>query len=326
MDRIENMRAFLRVVECGTFTAAAASMNSTTGAVSRAVSDLECHLRTRLLNRSTRRLALTDSGTRYLARCRRILEDVDTAEAEAANAQDQPSGKLRMHSYASIGQHYVLPAISRYRKSYPAVSVELTLLQKSPDLFDGSSDVAVVTAPALPDSDLISHHIGSTFNVLCTSREYVMERGMPEKPTDLLEHDCLLLQTPSFPTEIWSLEGPDGKETLEVAGPVQTNIAESLLVAVNEGMGIASVPVYAAIDGLSKGTIIRVLPSFILQKINIYAIYPSRRYVDAKIRTWIEFLREQLPAAIALDEAVLNDLVSSETSAIDRGETDKCQT
>ncbi len=178
MDRIENMRTFVRVVDSGSFTAAAALADSSTGAASRAVSELEARLKTRLLHRSTRRLSVTEVGSRYLERCRRILEEVDAAEAEASGAQDTPVGNLRMHSYASVGQHYVLPLISEYRKAYPGVSVELTLLQKMPNLFDGSADVAVVTAPALPNSDLISHHVGSTFNMLCASPAYVALRGL----------------------------------------------------------------------------------------------------------------------------------------------------
>jgi DNA-binding transcriptional LysR family regulator len=308
VDRIQNMRAFLRVVESGSFTAAAQSLNTSTGVISRAVSELEARLRIRLLNRSTRRLSVTDAGQRYMTRCRQILEDIDNAEAEATNAHDRPAGVLRMHSYASIGQHYVLPAISRYRKQYPEVNVELTLLQRSPDLFEGSSDVSVVAAPSLPDSDLVSHHIGTTFNVLCASPEYVQANGMPSVPSDLLHHSCLILHTPAFPTHVWTLEGPEGKEVIEVSGPVQTNIAESLLVAAHEGMGIATVPIYAAIQGLKDGSLVRVLPDHILQRMNIYAIYASRRYIDAKIRTWIAFLRSSLPEAMARDEKTLLEI------------------
>jgi DNA-binding transcriptional LysR family regulator len=308
MDRIESMRTFLRVVDSGSFTAAAGVTNASVASTSRAVSELEAHLHTRLLTRSTRRLAVTEAGTRYLARCRKILEDIDSAEAEASSAQDRPSGMLRMHSYASVGQHYVLPSISSYRKLYRDVSVELTLLQKAPNLFDGSADVAVVTAPRLPDSELISHHIGSTFNILCASPAYLESKGPPLAPEELARRECLVLHTPGFPTDQWTLEGPAGRSELRVSGPVQTNVAESLLVAVRQNMGIASVPVYAAIDGLRTGSLVRVLPEYALQRINIYAIYASRQYVDAKIRTWIEFIRDYLPRAIVKDETTLKEL------------------
>jgi len=182
MDTLQNMRVFVRVVEAGSFTAAAQSLNSTTGAMSRAVSELEAHLRTRLMNRSTRRLALTTAGERYLARCRQILADVDTAEEEASCAHERPIGALRMHSYASIGQHYVLPAISRYRALYPEVTVELTLSQRMPDLFEGSADVSVVTASSLPNSDLVSLLLGATFNILCASPAYLRAHAAPKQP------------------------------------------------------------------------------------------------------------------------------------------------
>jgi DNA-binding transcriptional LysR family regulator len=310
-----NMRAFLRVVEAGSFTAAAQILDTSTGVVSRAISELEAHLQTRLLNRSTRRLSVTDAGQRYLIRCRQILEDLDRAEAEAKNAHDRPSGILRMHSYASVGQHYVLPAISRYRKVHPEVTVELTLLQRTPDLFEGTCDVAIIAAATLPDSDLVSLHLGSTFNVLCASQEYLDAHGVPEVPSDLLRHSCLILHTPTFPTHTWTLEGPDGKEVLEVIGPVQTNIAESLLVAAREDMGIATVPIYAAIDDLQSGKLVRVLPDHVLQRMNIYAIYASRRYVDAKIRTWIDFVRDWMPEAMARDQQALLELAARASGA-----------
>jgi DNA-binding transcriptional LysR family regulator len=313
MDTLQNMRVFARVVEAGSFTAAAQSFNSTTGAMSRAVSELEAHLRTRLLNRSTRRLALTTAGERYLARCQQILADIDNAEEEASCAHERPTGVLRMYSFASIGQHYVLPAISRYRALYPEVTVELTMSQRMPDLFEGSSDVAVIGASSLPNSELVSVLLGSTFSILCASPAYLRARGTPQQPHDLLNHDCLILQTPAFPTNEWLLEGPSGDELMNVSGPVQVNIAESLVVAIREGMGIGILPLYAAINGLRDGSMVRVLPEHTLQKMNIFALYPSRKFVDAKTRTWVEFLRTHMPQVIARDEGLLAE-ISDRTS------------
>jgi DNA-binding transcriptional LysR family regulator len=301
MDTLQNMRVFARVIESGSFTAAAASMNSTTGAMSRAVSELEARLRTRLISRSTRRLALTAAGERYLKRCLQILADVDGAEEEASCAHEHPSGALRMFSFASIGQHYVLPAIAKYRALYPDVTVQLTLSQRMPDLFEGSSDVAIISAAALSDSEVVSHQLGSTFSILCASPDYVRLRGTPAQPADLADHDCLTLQTPAFPANEWTMEGPDGRETLQITGPVQVNIAESLVVAIREGMGIGMLPLYSAIEGLGNGTLVRVLPRYILQKTNIYALYASRKFIDARTRTWVEFLRTDMPDVIRRD-------------------------
>ncbi|ACD19162.1 LysR family transcriptional regulator [Paraburkholderia phytofirmans] len=315
MDTLQNMRVFVRVVEAGSFTAAAQSLNSTTGAMSRAVSELEAHLRTRLLNRSTRRLALTTAGERYLTRCKQILADVATAEEEASCAHERPSGALRMHSFASIGQHYVLPAISRYRALYPEVTVELTLSQRMPDLFEGSADVAVIGASTLPDSELVSLPLGTTFSIMCASPAYVRAHGAPQQPADLAHHECLILHTPAFPPHDWVLDGPNGSEMMGVNGPVHVNIAESLIVAIREGMGIGMLPLYAAISGLRDGTLVRVLPEYTAQKMNVYALYPSRKFVDAKTRTWVEFLRTHLPKVIERDKALL-----AEVSAVQTGD------
>ncbi|MGZ7177093.1 LysR family transcriptional regulator [Burkholderia gladioli] len=318
MDTLQNMRVFARVVEAGSFTAAALSLNSTTGAMSRAVSELEARLRTRLMNRSTRRLSLTPAGESYLLRCRQILADVDAAEEEASCAHERPSGLLRLHSYASIGQHYILPALNAYREQRPEVSVELTLSQRVPDLFDGSSDMAVVTASSLPDSELVSYRLGETFSILCASPAYLRSRGAPATPAELAAHDCLTLQTPAFPTHDWLLETREGQvEQIRVSGPVQTNTAESLAVAIGEGVGIGMLPLYAAIGLLRNGSLMRVLPAHTLQRMSIYALYPSRRFVDAKVRTWVEFLRADLPDRIARDEAMLASLDARMRAALD---------
>lgn len=312
MDTLQNMRVFVRVVEAGSFTAAAHTLDSTTGAMSRAVSELEAHLRTRLLNRSTRRLALTPAGERYLKRCVQILADVASAEDEASGAHERPAGVLRMHSFASLGQRYVLPAISRYRALHPEVTVEMTLSQRMPDLFEGSSDVSVITASSLPNSDLVSHQLGSTCSILCASPGYVRTHGSPRVPAELSEHDCLILKTPAFPAHVWTLEGPEGSVEMHVDGPVQVNIAESLAVAIREGMGIGMLPVYAAVEGLRNGTLLRVLPQHKLQKTNVYAIYPSRKFVDAKTKTWVEFLRAHLPEVIDRDMRLLDELTQEQ--------------
>ncbi len=317
MDTLQNMLAFTRVVDTGSFTAAAESLDSTTSVMSRAVSELEAHLRSRLMNRTTRRLSLTSAGERYLARCRQILSDVALAEEEASCARERPVGTLRMFSFASVGQHYILPAISRYREKYPDVKVELNLSQTKPDLFEGSSDVAVISASSLPDSELVSHQLGSTFNILCASPEYLRIRGVPRKPSDLTQHDCLMLQTPAFPTHEWLLEGPEGKEMIDVNGPIQVNIAESLVVAIRAGMGIGMLPVYAAVAGLQDGTLVRVLPNHKLRTMNLYAIYASRRYTDAKITTWVKFLLTHVPQLIARDEAIVARIGNEDAADLD---------
>jgi DNA-binding transcriptional LysR family regulator len=136
----------------------------------------------------------------------------------------------------------------------------------------------------------------------------VCAHGAPQRPSDLAHHECLILHTPAFPPHEWVLDGPHGSEVMEVNGPVHVNIAESLIVAIREGMGIGMVPLYAAIAGLRDGTLVRVLPEYTLQKTNVCALYPSRKFIDAKTRTWVEFLRTHLPKMIARDEALLAEV------------------
>ena len=306
MDTLQNMRVFVRVVEAGSFTGAAQNLNTTTAYASRAVSDLEAHLRTRLLNRTTRRIALTEAGERYLQRCEQILAYVDEAEAEAGHAQARPSGRLKMHAMTSFGLHYVVPAVSEYQQRYPDVHVELTLAQRMPDLIDEGYDVAVVLATELPDSGFVSQRIGGAFSVVCASPKYVERCGVPKTPAELANHTCLQMVSPVAPSSQWHFTGPEGEQTINL-GPAtfQVNVAEAMAAAVGQGMGIGLLPLYSAIGGLRSGELVWILPEYRSQEMSVYAIYPSRQYLDAKIRTWVELLRETVPATLANDQAEL---------------------
>jgi DNA-binding transcriptional LysR family regulator len=307
MDTLQNMKVFVHVVEATGFTAAAQKMNTTTASASRAVSDLEAHLCTRLLNRTTRRIALTEAGQRYLQRCLQILAYVEQAEAEASDAHARPSGRLRVHATSSFGQYYVAPAITRYRERYPSVSIDLTLSQHVPDLLDEGYDVTLqLAATELPDSGLVSQRLGSSYSVLCASPAYLEKSGTPRTVADLAEHMCLHVVTSIFPRDRWTLEGPDGVETFELPPPqFRVNVADALAVALRDGMGIGALPAPTALPGLRNGTLVRVLPQHKMQMLTIYALYASRQYLDAKIKTWVEFLRESVPQTLAADEVAL---------------------
>ena len=312
MDILQSMRIFCRVVEGGSFTAAAQHFNATTGSMSRAVSDLEIHLRTRLLNRTTRRIAMTEAGERYLQRCLEILAYVDEAEAEASDAHARPSGRLKVHSVSGFGQHYVVPMISRYQQQYPTVQVDLTLAQRLPDLLDEGYDVSIVLAPELPDSGLVAQHLGNAFSIACASPAYVEEHGVPHVPSDLVQHICLQLMTTVSRPDQWVFEGPGGQKTFDLkTSPFTVNVAEAMAVAVRENMGIGVLPISSALPYLQAGTLVRVLSNYTMQNLNVYALYSSRQYLDAKIRTWIEFLRDETPATLASDAASLQALVDA---------------
>ncbi len=227
------------------------------------------------------------------------------AEDEASDAHLHPSGMLKVHSYTTIGRRYVLPAIQQYRESYPDVVVQLNCSQQMPDLFDGSCDVAIVAAQTLPDSDLVAHQVGATYSVLCASKEYLAKRGTPLTPNDLQVHDCLTLEVSAPEAGIWTLDGPNGAINVTINGVLQTNVSEVIVSGVKRGMGVGIVPLFAAVDGLLDGTLVRVLPAFTLQKLNIFTIYPSRHYLDAKIKTWTECLQSYIPQALQREEVAL---------------------
>jgi DNA-binding transcriptional LysR family regulator len=305
MDLLRSMRIFVRVAEASSFTVAAQQLDITTAQASRALTDLETHLRTRLLNRTTRRVALTDAGNRYLARCKDVIELVDLSEAEAGDAQISPSGVLRMHAPITFGQHYVVPALANYLETHPQVRIELTLSQQVPDMLDEGYDVFLqVTTSSLPDSALVSTRICSMPSVLCASPAYLARAGTPRKIEDLSRHSCLQLITTFFPIDRWTFEGQQGRVEIELEpGRLRVNSADALAVAVADGLGIAPLPALSALPSLKSGELVRVLPDWELQTMTIYAMYASRQYLDAKIKTWVAFLREFVETTLANEMA-----------------------
>jgi DNA-binding transcriptional LysR family regulator len=244
MNILRNMSVFVRVAEAGSFTAGAEQSDVTTAQASRSISELEAHLRTRLLNRTTRRIALTDAGNRYLHRCKEILALVEASEAEAGEARTSPDGVLRIHAPLSFGQIYVVPALTRYLERYPLVRAEVTLSQRIPDLLDEGFDVSLQIATAhLPNSALVSARICTMPTVLCASPKYIESRGSPRSVSELHQHTCLQLVTPHFPVDRWRFEGSDGAAEIELLpGKLRLNSADALAVALVEGFGIGPLP------------------------------------------------------------------------------------
>ncbi|MFP3275352.1 MAG: LysR family transcriptional regulator [Paraburkholderia sp.] len=306
MDTLESMRMFVRVTETGSFTKAARLASLSTSQVSRAISDLESHLNTRLLQRTTRRVSLTDAGTRYLQHCEEILAHVELAETEAAGAGTQPSGRLKVHATTGFGQHHLARLIARYSKRFPDVLIELVLAQRVPNIIDEGIDVSVVMTRDLVDSALVSQRIGSVQTILCASPQYLLKRGMPVGVADLSEHTCLQLMLPYMPPGQWQFEDVSEPVFRHMRpAPIIVNDAEALVETIREGLGIGPLPISVALPGLRDGSLVRVLPDHRLRECNIYAMYASRRYLDAKIKTFIEFARDQVPLALAYENREL---------------------
>lgn len=300
------MRFFVAVAQTGSFTAAAQMLDTTTTNVSKAVTSLEARLQTRLINRTTRRLALTEAGVRYLQRCEKILEEVREADEEAGTAHITPVGRLKIHAMSAIGNHYVIDAIAKYRETHPSVMFDLTLTNRLPDLLEEGYDMSIVLARDLPDSGFVAQRLGITYSILCASPAYLKKRGHPDSPGSLGAHDCLRIVNTVMPVENWAFEGPDGVETVNVpVSPFHVNTADAMTVAIKNGMGIGIQPIASAVDGLRAGTLVRVLPDYHFEEFNLFAIYPSRKFVDAKIKTWVEFLKDYIPGLLASDEDIV---------------------
>lgn len=304
MDTLHAMRVFVQVVERGSFTAAAQALDLSTAQVSRLIADLEQHLQARLLQRTTRRLALTETGERYLERCRQILGQIDEADAEARGAHQTPSGRLRVHTMTGLGLQHITPLIARYAERYPQVVVELTLAQRTPDLLEDGHDVTIAFAQDLPDSQLVAQRLGAIHSVICAAPSYLAEYGIPEHPNDLQRHRHLRLTDPLYRSQ-WDF----GDEQLEAlpAECFQVNVAEALVKAAQAGMGFCLLPSFVASQPLREGRLLRILPQHRLRALNIYAMYPSRRFLDAKTRTWVDFLKDELPPLLQGDETVLEN-------------------
>jgi len=309
MDVLRNMKIFAEVVAAGGFTAAGRKLNQSTPVVSRAIDDLEAHLRTRLLNRTTRRMALTEAGERYFSRCVNIIGMVGEAEVEAWNSQVEPSGTLRVHAMSSIGQNYVVPATAAYLKCHPGVCVDLTLTQGSPDLVGEHYDVVLRASPGvLSDSNYVSRSIGDLYSVLCASPVYLKEHGVPASVEDLGRHHCLQVDLPVFRADSWQLIGADGARDFSLpSGSFRVNVPEALASALLEGVGVGALPILTARQLRDEGKLVRVLPEYHLHVLKIHMLYASRRFLDAKIRTWVEFVCNWISTALANDRRAFTE-------------------
>lgn len=306
MDLLNSMAVFARVVDSGSFVAAADSLDLSSAQVSRLIADLEKHLETRLLQRTTRRLSLTESGQRFLIRCRDIVENVREATDEARGAHLKPRGRLRVHCMSGLGV-LITPLVARYSECYPEVSIELNLSQHNPDPLQEGHDVVISIAHSLPDSALVSQTVGQIFSVTCASPRYLKSRGVPQQAAQLQHHRRLHLE--DFQEDVWQFNGNDHEDDLAIMpeGGFQTNVADAMVRATEEGMGISLLPFFSATQALANGSLKRVLPQYRLRERNIFALYPSRRYLDAKVRTWVDYLQSNLPQLFADHVSVIDD-------------------
>ncbi|MEC8568285.1 MAG: LysR family transcriptional regulator, partial [Pseudomonadota bacterium] len=288
------MHAFLKVIDSGSFTAAAEQMELTTAQVSRLISELEGRLGTKLLQRTTRQHALTDIGATYAEQCRQVLAMVDEAETQAMGRATKPQGKLRVLSMASFGHHYVSPMMAEFCQTYPELTVEYRTSQYVPDLLGKGIDVSLYLAESLADSRFVARQIGTIFSVLCASPAYLKKYGEPKLLDDLQEHACLRLVNPSI-TPQWHLVSEKScSYQIDITGPLIADSPELLLDMVQQDMGIALLPTFAVIEAVRTGRLHRILSDWRSPNIGVYTLLPSRHFIDAKTRAWLTWVEQHI--------------------------------
>ena len=299
------MRVFASVAETGSFTATANTLDVSTAQISRSIALLENSIKARLIQRSTRSQSLTEVGARYLESCKEIIAKVEDAAAQAGSSFLEPSGCLKVHSVTEFGLECLMPLVVEYSNNHPEVTLDLTLARQRPHLIDDNLDVLITLSRNLPDSENVGQHLGSFFSVVCASPEYLATHGIPMRPSDLTQHTCLRL-TDSMFADRWEFEGCEDETVIDPGETFKVNLSEALAYTATAGMGICLLPSFVASKLLQDGSLLRVLPEYQLHERSVYAIYSSRRYLDAKIKTWVDHLKAELPKIFASHLSAVN--------------------
>jgi len=293
LDKFRTMESFVRVVRAGSFTVAASQLGLSRALVSRHVSDLEARLGTRLLNRSTRSLSLTDEGSAYLAFCERVFSDIESHETAILRTRLEPSGTLKVLAPKSFGTMHLSDAVIAFAKAQPRLRVSLMLentpYRSSYDFAERGLDV-VLCFSTLRSATLSEQQIGNVDWVLCASPDYLARAGRPQTPSDLGNHACLVHVDVMPNDSIWRFDGPKGPVSAKVRGAFFSNAALALAKAAAAGIGITLVPRYAVADALAAGLLVGVLPRYRVATRPLLAVYPRTPVVSRKVQAFVDFL------------------------------------
>ncbi|MCD9085745.1 LysR family transcriptional regulator [Stenotrophomonas sp. SY1] len=292
MDTIDAMRVFVAVVERNGFSAAAEALDLSTAAVTRQIAALEKRLSTRLLNRTTRRVSPTSTGAAYYQRCVQLLAEFDDLEASVGAQALQPSGRLRINAPVSYGIARLAPLLPGYHARYPQVELDLSLSDRLVDMVEEGYDLAIrITRQPAPQ--LIARLLAQSRVQLCAAPSYLSRRGVPATPQALAEHDFLSYSYAANGDSV-VLQGAQGPVEVNVVSCMRANNGEVLREAAIAGMGIALQPDFIIGDALADGRLMPVLPDWETPAIGIYAVYPNRSHLAPKVRSFIDYLVEQL--------------------------------
>jgi DNA-binding transcriptional LysR family regulator len=288
LDLLTAFRVFVRVAESGSFSAVARELGLTQPAVSRQVSALEGHLGARLLQRTTRSLALTSDGHDLLGHARSVLEAVERAEGAVGRHHEGPSGLVRLSSSVSFGRIVIAPRLQGLLDRFPLLEIDLRLDDRPADLVHDGIDVAVRVGE-ITEASLIARRIGTVSLQVMGSPVYLAKYGVPRTLEDLAEHQCVLRERMSH-QGVWRLEGADGVRDVPVSGRFRTDSVEAARVAVNSGIGLAVLSDWLMQRELAAGTVVPVLPGWKPPSLPVHAVYPSQRNLAPRTRAVIDFL------------------------------------
>ena len=297
MDRLEAMSLFVAAVEAGSLSAAARRFGVPLATVSRKVSDLERHLNTRLLNRSTRRLTPTDAGEAYLAACRRILDDVGEAERAAAGEYSAPTGELAITAPVVFGRLHVLPVVTGFLAAYPDVDIRLTLADRITQLVEDHFDLALRIGQ-LPDSRLVAIGVGSIRRVVCASPAYLAEHGIPTIPEDLSTHNCITFEGLSSAAP-WGFTRGKTDVTVQVRSRLQVNTAEAAIDAAVAGVGLTKVLSYQVDAAVRSGMLSILLQEFEPEPWPVSLVHAGHGLLPVKLRAFLDFAAPRLKERLA---------------------------
>jgi DNA-binding transcriptional LysR family regulator len=292
------MEAFVRVVEAGSFVGAAERLQISTSSLSRLIAELEQHLGTRLLNRTTRRLSLTESGQAYYERCVPLLAELAEAEALAGQSAAQARGTIRLTCSYNMAEQQVGPAIAAFAERHPAVRFELVVSDRIVDLVEEGFDLAIRVGQ-VGSERLVARRLGSMQLVLCASPRYLERHGEPVHPRDLTAHNALTYAYSASP-RLWRLAGPTGEvHEVRVDGTLHANSGDALRAAAVAGLGVINEPEFLLHHSLRAGELVRLLPGWRSDSGEIWAVYPSRRHLSLKVRLFVDHVAASFERACA---------------------------
>ena len=292
MDKLTSMRVFSSVARLGNFAAAARELSISRAMATKHVMHLEDHLKVQLINRTTRSMHLTEAGQAYLERCTQILEEIEETEMSVTQLNSEPRGTLRLSSPPGFGKIYLAPLITEYTEQYPGVKFDLVLTDQSVDIIEWGLDLAFHLG-RLQDSNMIIKRVLTTKMIVCGSPKYLEKHGIPETPGQLENHNCL--SNPNLPPyQIWKFFDPDkdGEIVIRPEGSLQCNSPDALRTAAINGLGLIMMPAYTIQADLQQGKLVSVLTNHSSEVIDMYAIYPHRRHLSAKVRTFLDFVEQ----------------------------------